>query len=184
MTHGFGGKGVSMEATVQLNDAVDSSGSEGVESSLNSLLHTLRTRAAAALAEEARVKHEVDSARRVLVRTAEAAAGALERLAHAEEQLEYKWAKLATLLCEVKELERERHEAMLLAQQLGSIEAEGGPLDVIEDADAASSLESELDDAPLAAVSGAERNVLPSPVADLRTALKQVSHSSLGTRFR
>lgn len=178
-----------MEAVLNAVEWEDSQPSEGSESPLNSLLHTLKSQAVAALAEDSRVKQEVEGARRVLVRTAEAAASALERLAHAEEQLEYKWAKLAALLSEVKQLERERHEALMLAQQLGSLEAEGG-LPEISEGEFLRELEMGADTQHMPVPESGRGSHAHSheealrPVAELRSALKQVVHAHAHSRLR
>ncbi|MGQ0508893.1 MAG: hypothetical protein ACT4TC_26625 [Myxococcaceae bacterium] len=142
------------------------------------MLHTLKAQANAALADDARVKREVENARRVLTHTAEVAADALDRLAHAEEQLEMKWAQLASLLSEVKSLEMERHEAMVLAQQLAELASEGrvssASLDDEEDGQ-------EMDPAESAVLMALEPR--QTSVADLRAALKQVVQSIPSSRL-
>ena len=137
---------------------------------LSSLLQTLKAQANVALDDDLRVQREVENARRVLLRTAEAASGALERLSHAEEQLEQKWAQLATLLTEVKSLELERHEAMMLAQQLASIEVDPPEREVSDD-ELFHDVDLAAEPSVLVAMDSQARQ---SPVADLRAALKHV----------
>jgi hypothetical protein len=68
------------------------------------------------------MKREVEEARRVLMRTAEAASAAERQLLHVEKRVEEKWAVLATLLSELRMLEAERHEALMLARQFSELE--------------------------------------------------------------
>src|SRR4051812_10046400 len=61
-------------------------------------LQNLKAQAKSVLADDDRVKPEVEQARRVLLQTSRAASGALQQLEHTEQQLEEKWSILGALL--------------------------------------------------------------------------------------
>lgn len=147
---------------------------------LSAHLQTLRAQATAALADDARVKAEVEQARRVLQRTAETASNALARLAQTEAQLEEKWALLVALLADVRQLEHERHEALKLAEQLSSLEAEEELL-AMESGD---DLEDEADEdrEHQSDVTVSSTSLGPDAGADLRAAFKQVVSALPTTR--